>query len=316
MAARDRLYRDFTDTGFAHPTFFKADGDDSKLFLGIELETEAVGPLEDLLDAILDSNTLHGKEFWKYKDDGSLTRGAECVTHPFSWRWYVEHMNVEPLFNKLENIASPWNSSGANTAGLHVHMSRKAFTPDHLARFIRFHYKNKELAQRIAGRKNPTYAKFTEEAFSGAVGAAGRTEYNYITNRYTHTAAKFADGDDVYDFAAKRPAGNAYDRYLAVNLCRPKTIELRYFRSTNNLGRFYGIIEWCFSLFEYTKNEMLPTEDGYAQFLIKNEATYPNALSMYRGDESHLPEKKEQRKAQRELVGDRAGVACGDELED
>ena len=104
MTARERLYTDFQDTGFGRPTFFRGDNDNDNLFLGIELETESVGPLDDLLDAVLENNALHGAEFWKYKGDGSLTRGAECVTHPFTWGFYIEKMNVEPLFDKFADI--------------------------------------------------------------------------------------------------------------------------------------------------------------------------------------------------------------------
>ena len=226
------------------PKFFTLPYDDKNTpFLGIELEIER-----------RNSNSIkHGElaqqitnEHWYFKTDGSLTDGFEIVTHPLTFN-YLNHAK-ESIINSLKLISdNGYNSYNANTCGMHIHITKKAFTTWQLYRFLKFFVENKEFIIGISQRKSDKLQKWAN------------IEDN--TNSELIYKAKKKDGNSA--------------RYVAVNLQNYATIEVRIFRGTLNPQSFYKNIEFVYSLFMYTKDNNEITLEGYKTY-ISNSCDYSN----------------------------------------
>lgn len=226
------------------PKFFTLPYDDKNTpFLGIELEIER-----------RNSNSIkHGElaqqitnEHWYFKTDGSLTDGFEIVTHPLTFN-YLNHAK-ESIINSLKLISdNGYNSYNANTCGMHIHITKKAFTTWQLYRFLKFFVENKEFIIGISQRKSDKLQKWAN------------IEDN--TNSELIYKAKKKDGNSA--------------RYVAVNLQNYATIEVRIFRGTLNPQSFYKNIEFVYSLFMYTKDNNEITLEGYKNY-ISNSCDYSN----------------------------------------
>lgn len=212
-------------------------------FLGIELEIER-----------RNSNSIkHGElaeliknEHWYFKNDGSLTDGFEIVSHPLTFNYL--NSAKESILNSLRIISdNGYNSYNANTCGIHIHISKKAFTTWQLYRFLKFFVENKEFIIGISQRKLDKLQKWAN-----------------IED----------DNNSELIYKAKKKGGNSA-RYVAVNLQNNATIEIRIFRGTLNGQSFYKNIEFVYSLFMYTKENNEISLQGYKDY-ISNSCDYSN----------------------------------------
>ena len=226
------------------PKFFTLPYDDKNSpFLGIELEIERRNS-----DSIKHGELAQqiANEHWYFKTDGSLTDGFEIVTHPLTFN-YLNHAK-ESILKSLKFISdSGYNSYNANTCGMHIHITKKAFTTWQLYRFLKFFVENKEFIIGISQRKGDKLEKWAN------------IEDN--TNSELIYKAKKKDGNTA--------------RYVAVNLQNYSTIEIRIFRGTLNPQSFYKNIEFVYSLFMYTKENNEISLEGYKSY-ISNSCDYSN----------------------------------------
>lgn len=225
-------------------------------FMGFELEVDRTGDNAD--DRGKADTARKVQEKFKYlycKDDSSLSYGFETVSHPFSWKWYQENKDD---FSKLLDIYrdNNWYSFEPGTCGIHVHISKRAFTSFHLFKFLKFFYNSrnfpfiKKISQR--GKKNGYWGKDPESA----------------TN------------DQMIDSAKYKKSIKQY-RNTAVNLMPHKTVEIRIFRGTTHLQSFLKNLEFVRSTFQFTK-EYPPSKinlSSYAEYVLENRKEYPNLTS-------------------------------------
>lgn len=244
------------------------------LYFGVELELESVGEYT-ATDLILTAKEVNQDRLWGWKTDGSLTRGIELVTMPMTFKYFNTKFPWQ-MFDKLSGQGESFNRSGNYNAGVHIHMSQKAFTKDHLFRFMKFHYGNKPIVTKVGGR-DTTMGKFTVQSYTGATGTP--------------------TDEVLQQFAATGNSG--YDRYTCVNLNHgggKQTAELRYFRSTSNPLRFRGYVEWAHAVYSYTKKaDNALTGEGIADYIGQQAEKYPNALAILEGQESHMSKKSRNR---------------------
>jgi hypothetical protein len=189
------------------PDFFmgSADLDDLRLFYGVELEVESMeNSFTDGMNIIKESLD----ELVYFKADGSLDRGYEAVTFPFSFNYYSEAFDFTFL-SKLQNLG--YRSWSAGTCGLHVHISRTGFNSSgHIWKFAQLILSNQYAWSKLAGRNSSRWASFDSE---------------------TNSVMKVLKGE-------KFP-----ERYCAVNLSNADTIEVRIFRGSLNERRVRSAIE-------------------------------------------------------------------------
>ena len=194
------------------------------LYMGMEIETERARPL--LVDWEDVADEEYGAEAFIYaKSDGSLhENGVEFVTHPATLEAIRDKFPWKSFEFLQQNGARAW---AMETCGMHVHLSRSAFTPTHLWKFIKFQYYNAHNCVRFAGRDSQQWASWSNETMQ-------------------ETAAQTAK-------VVKNGRPDYHNRYTAINMLPRNTIELRYFRPNLLKPGVLRVVEFIDAMYNYTK---------------------------------------------------------------
>jgi hypothetical protein len=249
------------------------------LFFGLEFEIEDNWKNREVAERQLGQRCLEAvPEEWGYcKHDGSMFRGVEWVTHPMSPLFYKANRK------KFDKILNQWAQDGFRVdqwddnnerynCGLHMHMSKAAFTSAHLYKFVRFFYKVhlRKLVQQIAERDANHYAKWRREDLEYGVSLA-KDKRNISGDRYSVI--------------------NLIGGHWHENHAQPaKTVEFRLFQGTLDPKRLHKNIEFMLSVYYFTRDNSLThiTEKNYLKFLgqTKNRWRYlTNFLRKHLGKE-------------------------------
>lgn len=163
------------------------------------------------------------------------------------------------------------------TAGIHIHMSRAAFTPEQMERFIAFHYANPDICRLMGGRlskSNPDrWSSFSLD--------------NERRWSYDHTPDTCASPETYARFIAI-DGGNNSNRYQCLNFHHAGTVELRYFQATTNVNRFKANVQWAHALYTYCAKARRGglTEKGIRAYIARNPR-YADANAVLNGAASH-----------------------------
>ena len=220
----------------------KSTSENNQIYYGVELEVEKRNNCPNDLPYYITDNVLCG--FAQCKSDGSLDRGFEITTAPATYEYHKKHW--ERFFNddKCMTNLKGWNT---DTAGLHIHISRKALRPTDIGKILVFinDETNTPFIKQIAGRTSDQWAKRSKKKIQDC----------------TRTS----------------------DKYEAVNMSHPHTIELRIFKSNISRHGFYRVLEFTDALVQFSKNYtgLLGLSLHYKTFLrfMDNEiikSQYPN----------------------------------------
>ena len=220
----------------------KSTSENNQIYYGVELEVEKRTNCPHDLPYYITDNVLSG--FAQCKSDGSLDRGFEITTAPATFEYHKKHW--ERFFNddKCMTNLKGWNT---DTAGLHIHISRKALRPTDIGKILVFvnDDTNTPFIKQIAGRTSDQWAKRSKKKIQDC----------------TRTSEK----------------------YEAVNMSHPHTIELRIFKSNISKHGFYRVLEFTDALVQFSKNYtgLLGLSLHYKTFLrfMDNEiikSQYPN----------------------------------------
>ncbi len=228
----------------------------SKLFMGIELEVEKVkGHMVEGFLTLANEEVNGVPKFCYFKEDGSLSEyGAELVTMPAT----LDGFKFMFPFNALKWLREEGaRSFYYSSCGFHIHVSRSAFSPSHLYKFLKFHDKNDKMCQVVGQREYSSYASWDTDA-----------SFNFRKN--TKNVAKCPD------------FGN---RYSAINTNNSHTVELRYFKGNILEEAVLKNVEFVDSVYEYTKQLTIPklwqygySWDMYIEYLVENKVRYPNLV--------------------------------------
>jgi L-rhamnose mutarotase len=233
------------------PTFFKVSENDN-VYLGIELEVERGANSETNHTKMA---LLIEKDFLYFKTDGSLDNGFEIVTHPMTISYIKKHKNVwADILNLLRS--NKYRSYDTRTCGMHIHISKNAFTTWHLYRFMKFFVDNSDFVTKISQRKIENLDRWAA-----------------LTDNPSESYKEFTQ--DRLMYKAKKKSGND-KRYLAVNLQNDKSVEVRIFRGTLNDSSFFKNIEFVQAVHDYTKS-ISEADMSLKSFLsfIKDNNEYP-----------------------------------------
>lgn len=226
----------------------------SPLYMGMELEIEKMDAdiIEQFLLAAQESLT-DVPSFCYFKEDGSLSsRGAELVTMPATLAGFKARFP----FNALE-LAQQMGARSFyyQSCGFHIHVSRTAFTPSHLYKFIKFHMKNDRQCMKVGQRDWSSYASW--EPYD--------TE---VLRKQTAALVK----REVYS-----------NRYCAINTGNDHTIELRYFKGNIKPEAVLKNLEFVDCVYEYTKQLTVSSIwrngyswDAFIEYLVVNKEMYMN----------------------------------------
>ena len=196
--------------------------------------------------------TNHGYRAY-LKSDGSLSYGFEIVTHPHSLKEMQEKFPWADILSYLKsNKFRSWNTS---TCGLHVHVSRSAFSggsitlrESHQIRFMKLIYDNERQVTRLAGRSS-----------------------NYAT---------FSDKGKIIPKVKMGDQSNG--RYSAINTENDETLELRVFRGSLRYERVLAAVEFTHAAVEYTRDLKMVAKNKplswarFVSYVSEHSDTYPN----------------------------------------
>lgn len=231
------------------------------LYYGVELEVDAIKSSSEM-DRREVPLGIHEKNeetaaklrtdvpFIYCKRDGSVPGGFEIVTHPMDIGWIRNNQAAfDPIF-KLTKKGYVSHDSGR--CGMHVHMSKDGFTRLHLMRFIRFFHENEDFILVVSQRGS-------KEKLSRWAGV------------------RPGDSSDTPVRMAKNKSMRS-ERYQAVNLRPPKTVEIRIFRGTLKRERFFKNIEFCQALYEFTLivSAEQCTLNNFLKFVAVYRKEFPN----------------------------------------
>lgn len=219
---------------------FYGHGSPDSLYFGVEFEFEVPSdvPKELVVNFVRDKT-----DFFYSKHDGSLEHGFEIVSYPFSWAYLKEHPDV---FSLIELLRHEMRCHTPTSCGFHVHMTKGAFTRTHLYKFMEIIYKNRKFIMNYTGR------------------ATGQME-RYSRLRHSDPC--------LWAMAKSTP-----EKYHAVNLRNEDTVEVRIFRGTLLVSEFMEYMEFCKSLYEYTKEAKLQevTLKDFVEYTHKHHKEYPS----------------------------------------
>jgi hypothetical protein len=200
---------------------------------------------------------INGKEDFVYtKFDRSIGKegknGFEIVTHPFTYNWLKREKGIE-IFKDIFNF-SRYNceSFKTNTCGMHIHMSKKAFSDLQLYKFLTLIYSNENFCIKISERNDKEKI-----------------------NRYS----SFTPVKDIETLSRERTnERDSNSRHRAVNLSCAETVEVRIFRGTMEIDKFLKNIEFCKSLFDFTRTKASKNihVGEYINFVLRNQGMYNN----------------------------------------
>lgn len=209
------------------PTFF---GNDSKLYMGVELEVDHPKYVCSKREAIKEINDIMGKHVY-FKEDGSLDDGFEIVSNPMTLNY---HMNKCPWKDMLEAVVDiGFRSHDAYTCGLHVHVSRTGLGE-------------------TTEEQEETIMKilfFVERFWTPLVTFSRRKE-----GQLARWAKRYGLKSDVQDVPKDLLDRAKYcNKYYAVNLNPYHTIEFRLFRGTLNYTTFMATLQFVHTVVEFVK---------------------------------------------------------------
>lgn len=210
------------------------------LYMGMEQELEprsgwrANRALEHAKEV---ADRLDPRGLLYFKDDGSLDNGVEIVSHPMSIPYFREEYPWD-LWKPNEGIGKAFHQT-AHT-GIHIHVSKAAFTKAHAYRFNAFHYLFPDFVELIAGRPSNHYTEMRPAQLHRMYDASGHW-MSHDKGLVTKMAG-IAKSKDYSD-----------SRYWGINTQNEETFELRYFRSTIDAKRLKFYAEWLEAAFLYTQ---------------------------------------------------------------
>ena len=186
---------------------------DGPKFLGCEWELWGCGESDSAAEEIFEGH----EKYWFFNTDGSLDEnGFEAITHPCS-----PEVLLGFDWDKMCQRAIDWDCEEYKGAGIHIHVSRKAFKNvgaiGHLIRFFDEQYdKIIEFAKR-----DPYQAERWAKKLS-----------------LTPSEKRYFKKENYY-----KKADYSCDRYQAVNVQNQNTVEIRVFRTSTDPDHIRAIIQ-------------------------------------------------------------------------
>jgi hypothetical protein len=222
------------------------------LYMGAEIE---ICKIDDMVTDFLERCEPEGRDFVYFKEDASISpEGAELVTMPATLEGFEKVFPFEQLdWARKYGARSFYYSS----CGFHIHVSRSAFTPSHMWKFVRFQLNNPYLCQRVAQRDESSYASW------------------HFDDSEKQSLPEYVKGT--------KSNGR---RYLAINFQNHDTVELRYFKGNILRSAIMKNMEFVQSIYDYTKtmtiaqvmSGQLSNEYQYHLWLSKQDK-YPNLVN-------------------------------------
>lgn len=187
---------------------------DQRLYLGLEWEMDhggTNGANSFMINSALSKNQSHS---WTMKD-GSLESGIEIATMPATLEAHMTEFDYETACVVASSLN--YRAHDCNSAGIHIHMSRKFFGRDSKIQM----YKGALMAL-VLERNWDDFVRFSRRRYNRLDQWAKKKDM--IQN------LPVSPTPEDYEKTFKERYG--YDKYVALNTNKDATFELRIFKST------------------------------------------------------------------------------------
>jgi hypothetical protein len=179
-----------------------------------------------------------------FKEDGSLDSGMELVFQPATLKYHTNVFDYDNAFEAFKK--ADYNSHDTYTCGLHVHINRDFFG-----------------TSRNAQLYNGAKMVYLLEKFW--------KDFVLFSRRTSHSLERWAEKLDLMDDFDKQSDDEkttqnlssmfvskyARNKYVALNLSREHTFELRIFRGTLNLKTYFATLQFVDNFARFVKRTSL-----------------------------------------------------------
>lgn len=233
---------------------YRLNSSDDSIPLGIELEVLNKKVKRSFITSYIDKKINHKGNIFYFKVDASIeNRGSgqygesfEMVSHPMTYNFIQNNHSLIESIMELKKYGCTSYRSG--TCGMHIHMDSSFFTPSHLLRFLKMIYDNDDFTYLISDRQDREWFDL-----------------------YCSMRPPFRIEDAA---KTKRNSSDRESRHVAVNMSSGYTVEVRIFRGTLNFERFMKNVEFCVSLYNYTKENRSCSVDGFKNYVSSSQYSY------------------------------------------
>jgi hypothetical protein len=249
------------------PTLTFVDGDDTsktKLYMGMELEMDNGGERHKKSIPINSALTGNKPHSWTMTD-GSLSYGIEIATMPATLDAHMNVFNYDFACDVATVLG--YRAHDTSTAGLHVHINRNFFGDDKHIQLYRA-----SLMALIMERNWEDFVRFSRRRYNRLDQWAKKK--NVADREYT-------DRDvDLIVEKTKREYNNG-DKYLALNMNRMSTFELRIFRGSLKAETIKATLQFVSNLAHYCKYNGLKSAQQATILDIINYKKYPELTAYW-----------------------------------
>lgn len=237
--------------------FHKMPGENTQAYYGVELEVELTrdgdslrGFASEFRDRFADNEHV-----LYIKRDGSLDNGFEIVTHPCTLNFHKYKLSWYEMCEWL--ITRHFRSHNVDTCGLHVHVSKRAFTEAALGRLCWFLEFNQDKVIKLARRSSDQWCRFKK-----------------VKGLSDAEQSKYKDATD-----------QGGSRYCALNLYPRHTLEFRFPKGTLNPVTILATLEfvdavraWVHTISWATLVQNKNNWTVFCNWLAAHAAEYPVAI--------------------------------------
>ena len=203
---------------------------------GVELEIDSG---DDRLEAARAIQAAGGDHIY-IKEDGSLSYvGMEIVTHPATLEYHVHEFPWDDICRAA--LSYGYRSHDTDTCGLHIHASRPLFG-------------GSELEQDL------TIAKIMllfDRWYDSYILRFSRRNIDNMKRWADKPNANIEPTDTEAKAIYKSKRSSSGDRYKAINLFNPHTVEFRLFKGTLKRDTIIASIQWVDTLINYCRTTPL-----------------------------------------------------------
>lgn len=250
------------------------------LYYGIELETERCYMDDIDVDSwVNDGNLVHAESDGSLDDD----TGVEWITMPCTLAYHRSEFGWNEFCKEL--VRNGTISHNSSNCGLHIHVNRDGLTPSVIAK-MDFLINRMKMLGIILARRNSFYSSdySSSKALEWSVGYWDEVQKGLMDNICKRKG---------YSYSVRTGRDLSHDeRYRAVNVTNPYTVEVRIFRGTLNPETIIATLEYVDAVIAFAKtarqmlfkrnikNSVLCHE--FIKFLYDNAKKYPTILPTLR----------------------------------
>lgn len=225
----------------------------AQLFFGIELEVHVGNEASPDIIRTMAGSVDKFSTVAYYVHDGSITPGFELVSQPMTLATWKRDTNpIWAATEVLKKYVDKKIHEGHPSCGLHIHMTKSAWTREMTTNLLEFIYFNPRFMILLSKR-----------------------DFNTVAD--PRTGKKYCRFDPE-NKDTKATLMRHDDKYVIINFRNPETIEFRCFKSVLDRAHIQCCIEFCYAMWVWTqsvgKDEAWDIQK-FSRYVFQEREMYP-----------------------------------------